>query len=372
MTNFAEDVIAGVTGHMNGDHAEDNLLIARAFGYPEATGSTMVGVTGEAGVWRVTDAAGDHELTVPWPNAPLTERPEIRKAVVLVYRAACKTLGVEARQEHEGEIASSHGVDDAQAGHGHGGHGHGAHGGHGHGHGAHGGHGGGNPHASTEEYAEGEKPFSVVVRESSWGDHSDSEGATFMEDIMRGKATKQDYIDLSAQHYFMYEALEAATAQYADNATMASFHRSELERLETLKVDLEHLLGADWADKIAPVPATAAYAARIREVAAEGWVAGIVAHHYTRYLGDLSGGQIIARRVSKQHGLEKAGVSFYDFTALGALDEFKNEYRGALDALGATLAADEQQRMLDEVRAAYGFNTAVFVDLGKAKAAANA
>lgn len=333
---------------MNGDHAEDNLLIARAFGYPEATGSTMVGVTGEAGVWRVTDAAGDHELTVPWPNAPLTERPQIRKAVVLVYRAACKTLGVEARQEHEGEIASAHG---------------------GHGHGGHGGH---NPHASSEEYADGEKPFSVVVRESSWGDHSDSEGATFMEDIMRGKATKQDYIDLSAQHYFMYEALEAATAQYADNPTMASFHRSELERLETLKIDLEHLIGADWAEQIAPVPATAAYAARIREIAAEGWVAGVVAHHYTRYLGDLSGGQIIARRVSKQHGLEKAGVSFYDFTALGALDDFKNEYRGALDALGATLSAEEQQRMLDEVRAAYGFNTAVFVDLGKAKAAANA
>src|SRR5690606_28115962 len=106
-------------------------------------------------------------------------------------------------------------------------------------------------------------------------------------------------------------------------------------------------------------------AARIREVAAEGWVAGVVAHHYTRYLGDLSGGQIISRRVSKQHGLEKAGVSFYDFTALGSLEDFKNEYRGALDALGATLSAEEQQRMLDEVRAAYGFNTAVFVDLGK-------
>lgn len=375
MTNFAEDVIAGVTGHMNGDHGEDNLLIARAFGYPEATASTMVGVTADAGIWSVTDAAGEHELSVAWPNAPLTERPQIRRDVVLVYRAACKTLGVQARQEHESEIKSEHGTHDAHDHAAQGGHPHGAHGAHGGsahgGNGHHGhGHGGGNPHASAEEYAEGEKPFSVVVRESSWGDHSDSEGASFMEDIMRGKATKQDYIDLSVQHYFMYEALEAATAQYADNATMASFHRSELERLDALKADLEHLIGADWAARVAPVPATAEYAARIRECAAEGWIAGLVAHHYTRYLGDLSGGQFIAKRVSKQHALEREGVSFYDFTALGSLADFKTEYRGALDALGATLSDDEQQRMLDEVRAAYGYNTAVFVDLGKAKAAA--
>lgn len=357
---------------MNVDHQEDSLLIARAFGYPEATASTMVGVTGEAGIWRVTDPSGEHELSVAWPSAPLTERAQIRRDVVLVYRAACKTLGVVARQEHESELKSEHGAHDAHDHAAQGGHSHGAHGAHGekghHGHG--GGHGGGNPHASTEEYAEGEKPFSVVMRESSWGDHSDSEGASFMEDIMRGKATKQDYIDLSVQHYFMYEALESATAQFADNATMASFHRSELERLDALKLDLAHLIGADWADKVAPVPATAEYAARIRECAAEGWVDGIVAHHYTRYLGDLSGGQIIARRVSKQHDLEHAGVAFYDFTTLGSLTDFKNEYRGALDALGATLSEDEQKRMLDEVRAAYGFNTAVFVDLGKAKAAA--
>lgn len=353
---------------MNGDHEEDNLLIARAFGYPGTTASTMVGVTGEAGIWRVTDAAGEHELVVPWPNAPISGRAEIRREVVLVYRAACKTLGVTARQEHESELKSEHGTHDERDHASQGGHPHGEHGAHGEKN--HHGHGGAHPHPNAAEYAEGQKPFSVIVRESSWGDHSDSEGSSFMEDIMRGKATKQDYIDLSAQHYFMYEALEAATAQYANNATMASFHRSELERLDALKIDLAHLIGPDWADKISPVPATAKYAARIREVAAEGWIPGVVAHHYTRYLGDLSGGQMIARRVSKQHGIEHAGIAFYDFTTLGELTDFKNEYRGALDALGATLSDTEQQRMLEEVRAAYGFNTAVFVDLGKAKAAA--
>ncbi len=329
---------------MNGDHTDDNLLIAKAFGYPEATASTMVGVTGDAGVWRVSDSAGEHELSVAWPAGPITERPEIRREVVALYTAACEKLGVPAREEHAPAADGDHH------------------------HGA--GHHGGAHHGAAEEPADGEKPFSRVIRESSWGDHSDSEGATFMEDIMRGKGTRQDYIDLVAQHFFMYEALEAAAEQLVRDPAFAGFHPSGLVRMAALEEDLAHLIGADWRERIAPVPATAAYAARIREIADEGWAAGIVAHHYTRYLGDLSGGQMIAKRVAKQHELAHAGIAFYDFAALGSLPEFKDAYRAELDALGERLDEAERARMLEEVRTAYAFNTAVFVDLGAAKAAA--
>ena len=342
-------MVAGVTGHMNEDHLEDSLLIARAFGYPEATASKMTGVTGQAGIWLVTDPAGEHEAEIAWPGAPISERPQIRRQVVELYKAACKVLGVSPREEHEsGEAAHAHGA----------GHAHGA----AHGHAAHG---------HTEAQADtSEMPFSRVLREGSWSDHSDSEGASFMEDIMRGKGTLQDYIDLSAQHFFMYEALEEAAAKLDGVPAFAGFHSDDLLRMAALEADLKHLIGDDWREKIAPVPATAAYAARMREVGHEGWVAGVVAHHYTRYLGDLSGGQIIAKRVARQHGLSEDGLRFYDFSALGDLAEFKDGYRVALDRLGAELSDEERARMLDEVRAAYGFNTAVFIDLGKAKASA--
>ncbi|WP_241489486.1 biliverdin-producing heme oxygenase [Leucobacter celer] len=343
MTSFTEDVVSGVTGHMNGDHADDNLLIARAFGRPDATASRMIGVTGEGGVWLVSDPSGEHELSVAWPAGPITERPEIRREVVALYNAACERLGIEPREEHAPESGS---------GAHHGNHAHHAH------------------HAAESSAAEGEKPFSVVVRESSWSDHSDSEGASFMEEIMRGRGTLQDYIDLVVQHYYMYEALEAATARFAADPDFAPFHREALVRMPALEADLVHLIGDDWRDRVEVVPATEAYAARIREVAEEGWIAGVVAHHYTRYLGDLSGGQMIARRVAKQHELDREGIAFYDFSELGSLTDFKNEYRSALDALGEGLDEAEKARMLDEVRAAYGFNTAVFVDLGRAKATA--
>ncbi len=360
--NFDAAVIDAVLAHMNDDHNDDNLLIARANGYPDATASVMADLNQDAGVWRAEGPEGTREITVAWPSAPLTERPQIRRDVVLVYQAACKTLGVPAREEHKPAAdANPHGE--------HGGHGHGGHGASPHGHGGNPHAHGGNPHAAAAEHT-GPKPFSQVIRESSWGDHSDSEGATFMEDIMRGVATKQDYIDLVIQHYFMYVALEAAATQLATRDDAELLHPAALVRLPALEEDLEFLVGADWREQIAAVPATAAYAARITEIGEEGWAAGVIAHHYTRYLGDLSGGQMIAKRVAKQHGFDDGrGISFYNFAELGDLAEFKTNYRTVLDSLGDTLDEAEQKRMCDEVRQAYAFNTQVFIDLGKQKAA---
>lgn len=368
--NFDAAVVAAVTGHMNGDHLDDNMLIAQAFGYPDATASTMVGVDGNAGVWTVTDAAGEHELRVEWPGGPITERPEIRREVVKLYNAACEKLGVPAREEHAPAESAAHEHGHGNGGHGHGGHGHGDNPHHGHGgHNPHGNPHAGNPHHGAAAESDGPAPFSRVIRESSWSDHSSSEGASFMEDIMRGVASKQDYVDLVVQHYFMYEALEEVSKQFAGVEGYEAFHPEALVRLATLESDLAYLLGDDWRAEISAVPATAEYAARIREIGEEGWLAGIVAHHYTRYLGDLSGGQIIAKRVSKQHGFDGAGVEFYNFESLGSIPDFKQAYRDGLDGLGELLDDAEQQRMLDEVRTAYAFNTAVFVDLSKQKAA---
>lgn len=335
---FDDSVIAAVTAHMNDDHTDDSLLIARAYGHPAATKSVMTSLDAHGGTWRVTDDAGEHELTVGWPNGELTDRPQVRRAVVMLYRAACEKLGISPREEHA-PAASDNAEGAAHAPHG----------------------------AAAAPEGEG---FAHRIRTATWGDHGDSEGATFMADIMRGKGTIDDYTDLVAQHYFMYEALEAATQQIVDTPALAGLHPESLRRLATLERDLTHLLGESWRERIEAVPATIAYAQRITQVAEDGWLPGIIAHHYTRYLGDLSGGQVISRRVVKQFGFDGDGVAFYDFTDLGDLGAFKDAYRAALDVFGETLTEEEKLRMLDEVRAAYGFNTAVFVDLARTRVAA--
>jgi len=211
-------------------------------------------------------------------------------------------------------------------------------------------------------------PFSQALRERTRGGHSASEGANFMDDLMKGNGSREDYIALVAQHYFIYEALEGAAQRFADDSDAAAFISPHLTRLPALRADLQFLIGDDWLSTIAPLPTTQRYTARINQIAAEGWAGGFIAHHYTRYLGDLSGGQIIRTLMQRQFGFETNGVGFYLFDEIAKPKEFKETYRDQLDAV--TWSDEERERVIDEVMLAYTFNTDLFSDLAHAKAAA--
>jgi heme oxygenase len=210
-------------------------------------------------------------------------------------------------------------------------------------------------------------PFSQALRERTSTDHGSSEGAGFMQDLMSGRGTRDDYIALVAQHYFIYEALEAAATGLRDDAVAASFISPKLTRLPAIVADLEFLLGTDWRDRVAPLPTTVRYVDRI-QVVGSTWPGGFIAHHYTRYLGDLSGGQIIRTLMQRQFGFETNGVGFYLFAEIAKPREFKDVYRAQLDSVGWTQT--ERERVIDEVILAYRFNTELFEDLAAAKAAA--
>jgi hypothetical protein len=82
---------------MNDDHVDDNLLIARAFGSVDATSATMTTLDDLGGTWVYEATDGTHSLVVPW-SAPISERAEIRREVVVLYDAACARLGIAARE----------------------------------------------------------------------------------------------------------------------------------------------------------------------------------------------------------------------------------------------------------------------------------
>ncbi|MFF1572676.1 DUF2470 domain-containing protein [Leifsonia sp. NPDC058292] len=98
MQNFSPEIIDAVLRHMNTDHRDDNLVIVRANGAPDATDATMTALDSVGGVWAVRSGAEDSELKVEWP-IPVAERADIRKAVVVLYRTACRQLGVEPRTD---------------------------------------------------------------------------------------------------------------------------------------------------------------------------------------------------------------------------------------------------------------------------------
>ncbi|WP_292904707.1 DUF2470 domain-containing protein [Microbacterium sp.] len=98
--HFDSDVVSAVLRHMNGDHTDDNLLIARAFATEaqgDITEAAMTGFDGDGGVWTYTRDGAASELRVPWPGGPITERPAVRREVVAIYDLACERLGVPAR-----------------------------------------------------------------------------------------------------------------------------------------------------------------------------------------------------------------------------------------------------------------------------------
>ena len=82
---FDADALAGVLGHMNRDHTDDNLLIVRAFGEAGFAAATMTGFDGDGGEWAATRADGSTtEVRVAWPGGPISERREVRRGGRLI------------------------------------------------------------------------------------------------------------------------------------------------------------------------------------------------------------------------------------------------------------------------------------------------
>ena len=201
--------------------------------------------------------------------------------------------------------------------------------------------------------------FSQEIRAATGAAHGTAQISQFMGELFRGAMEPARYANLVAQNYHIYRAIEAAGEAMRSDPVGSAFVFDELSRLEKVEADLEHFLGADWRLNIAPVSATAEYVNRI--TTASQWSGGYVAHHYVRFLGDLSGGQHIAKVVDRNLKLEGAGLASFDFTAIPDHDAFKNEYRRRLDV--ANWNAEERKRILGEIFAAYEYSTAILREL---------
>jgi len=96
---FDDAALQGVLGHMNNDHSDDNMLIARAFSsLSDVVGARMTAFDGDGGEWSVVRADGSEDsVRIPWPGGPITERREVRREIVALYDAACERLGVPPR-----------------------------------------------------------------------------------------------------------------------------------------------------------------------------------------------------------------------------------------------------------------------------------
>ncbi|KMS66981.1 heme oxygenase [Streptomyces viridochromogenes] len=208
------------------------------------------------------------------------------------------------------------------------------------------------------------EPFSTLIRTASHEQHVEAETSTFMSDLLGGRLGVDAYARYTEQLWFVYEALETGAERLASDPVTGPFIQPELFRLASLERDLAHLRGPEWRTGLSALPATQSYADRVRECA-EDWPGGYIAHHYTRYLGDLSGGQIIRDKAERTWGFARKGdgVRFYVFEEITNPAAFKRGYRELLDGVHADDL--EKQRIVAECKKAFALNTAVFRALGE-------
>ena len=202
--------------------------------------------------------------------------------------------------------------------------------------------------------------FAERIKAGTDAAHRETEQSRFVGALLAGELTSDGYAELLAQTYLVYCELEDAGRTHTGNPVASPFLHDELLRVPSLEADLEFLRGPSWRETVAALPATTRYVERLREVAYE-WPAGFVAHHYIRYMGDLSGGQIIRRMLERAYGYTTDGLQFYIFGEIPKPKVFKDTYRAKLDA--APLTPEDQQRVIDEVNLAYRLNGDLFAAL---------
>jgi heme oxygenase len=205
------------------------------------------------------------------------------------------------------------------------------------------------------------EPFSTELRAATRREHTDAERAPFAHALVRGEVPLAGFQALLLQLVQIYAELETVGEAVRDDPVAGGFVDDALLRRPALESDLHVLVGPHWRDQVDPLPATLAYTARLREVGSEP--ARFVAHHYTRYLGDLSGGQIIGRMAARTYQLDDRSGSFFRFDAIEDQAAFKDAYRARLDA--APWDAEERAAVIDESQLAFGLNARLFGDLGR-------
>jgi heme oxygenase len=212
---------------------------------------------------------------------------------------------------------------------------------------------------TTRHTARGVEPLTTLLDRATGAAHGTAERTPFLVALLAGRLGRDAYVDLAAQHRAVYGALEAAMAATTDDV-VTPFFVPELDRVPALEADLGHVAGSRWRDCVVTLPATERYGAHLRLLGAT-WPGGLLAHHYVRYLGDLSGGQVMGRILRRVYGLDDGGTSFFRFADVANPRVFKARYRARLDEL--PWRDDDRARLVDEVIGACRATTDVLAEL---------
>jgi len=214
---------------------------------------------------------------------------------------------------------------------------------------------------SAQHPSDQQPTLAEYLRASSSTQHRDTETRSFITELMSGDLSLADYTRYLGQYAWVYEALEQLVDRVSQVDRNEIFDPA-LDRLPAIENDLAALGVQDWRREHPPLPATTEYITHLQSLTSADGVR-CLAHHYTRYLGDLSGGQAIAALVARHYGAVPEQLGFYRFDAINNIVQYKRAYRDRLNSL--SLAQAEIDALVAEVDAAFTYNGAVFDGLAR-------
>lgn len=226
--------------------------------------------------------------------------------------------------------------------------------------------------AVAVEFATRETPvaLSEELRSHTAAAHTAAEDSSFISELMGGSLDAAAVVSLLDQSLVIYRALEAALALHVDHPQLGAFIDPKLARVGALEADMAYHHGENWEAKLADgsiaiLPATVAYAEALATLGGES-IEFLLAHHYVRYMGDLSGGLIISRMVQRHYGIADEGLNFYTFDAITKPKPYKDAYRDLMDT--SSFSRTQKDAILNFAAESFELNRAVFVDLAAARA----
>ena len=203
--------------------------------------------------------------------------------------------------------------------------------------------------------------LATKLREGTKKAHTMAENVGFVKCFLKGVVEKSSYRKLVGNFYFIYSAMEEELERHQNHPVLSKIHFPQLNRRRSLEQDLSFYYGSNWREQLVLSPAGEEYVQRIRDLSASAPEL-LVAHSYTRYIGDLSGGQILKNIAQRGMKLsEGQGIAFYEFADIPDEKQFKATYRQALDEMPIDEATAD--RIVDEANAAFGFNMKLFQEM---------
>jgi heme oxygenase len=193
--------------------------------------------------------------------------------------------------------------------------------------------------------------------------HEEVEQSTFIATLLRGQLSREAYCALLRNLYEIYEALEATVAAASEDLLIRAVFVPELGRVSKIESDLDVLHGSNWRSAIVISSTTKIYADRIRGLASGITQRSVVVSHiYVRYLGDLSGGQLLQSIVRRSMGLpDDRGTAFYDFGGRASAERLARHMRSGFGSLN--LEPSHTQAIVQEAIWAFRAHGEIFAEL---------